>query len=711
MPVPASRAPPLYPRHTHPSQHMRDHDPACCPSPDVCFLCIMQEPNISKRSASISRLFKILPSDARSHVFSISVIWSSAMARPNEPDLVELGVFECMASLIWKGIRNRRWLLKDQNIFIPYYAAHIIGSYTMNRGDFAAKAVTEGVIPPLVELLRGRLTWVEQRVAVRALGHIAAFESLFGHVAAYSEILELAMELATSSLEIVYAHFIQTEENRLKYHRDLLTRGARGPQMELRKGEEWASQLQCWSLQLIHCFAMKDKYLPLVCRSGFLTRLPSMWGGLMNENSPAGMGLILTICQHKVGRRSIAACPRVVCALCNTARSSDDWQYMAVDCLLLLLQDSQTRKRVFDEAVMPLVDLAVQPCQGERKKVGNAILEVLLHQEIQSPMRCRTSGQTRYLLDELASQRQRWKWERSMSKDDLRVKQQAAHVVKLEGNAKFSSGDVVGAVYKYSEALSLCPLRATKERVVLYSNRAQCHLLLQDPEAALSDTTRALCLHKPLNGHGRSLWRRSQAYEMLGLSKESLLDAIMFINECSNVAGGEGTVCTVPDYAERLVKKQMRATWLFLEAARKHGDLDELQVDYSEATKYEYEEEEEEDDSEWETASESDMTLADDTTDQGSCSRDEGESEQHLENEKLDSYNHNLQKVFSAFKGMDLKKQFANEGNPLMELNGKGAHNSPLDKELLKKRIYNLIQERRLLNLQNELKKPANKDV
>lgn len=669
----------------------------------------MKEPNITKRNAAIARFFKLLPSDPRAHVLSISAIWSAAMARPYESDMVELGVFECMASLIAKGIRNRRWLLKEQNIFIPYYAAHIIGSYTMNRSDFAARAVAEGVIPPLLELLRGRLTWVEQRVAVRALGHIAAFESSFPAVAMHGEVLELAVELAVSSLEIVYSQFIGSEDKRLKYHRDLLTRGLRGPQMEMRKGEEWASQLQCWSLQLINCFAMKGKYLPIICRPGFLTKLPGMWGGLMNENSPAGMGLMLTICRHKVGRSSVAACARVVQALCNTARSSDDWQYMAVDCLLLLLQDLHTRKRVFDEAVAPLVDLAVQPCQGERKKLGNVIVEVLLHQEVQSPARSRASSQTRYLLDELASQRQRWKWEKAMSTDDLRVKQQAAHVVKLEGNAKFSSGDVVGAVYKYSEALSLCPLRATRERVVLHSNRAQCHLLLQDPESAISDTTRALCLHKPLNGHGRSLWRRSQAYEMLGLPKESLLDAIMFINECTNAMGDGTGGCTVPDYAERLVKKQMRATWLFLEAARKHGDLQEIEADYSEATKVEYEEEEEEEGSEWETASESDMTLADETTDQGSCSRDEGESDFTLEKEK--SENHNLHKLLSSFKGTDSKKQSANEGNPLMELSQKGKQNPPIDKELLKKRIYNLIQERRLLNLQNESQKLVSEDM
>nr|GEU54009.1 hypothetical protein [Tanacetum cinerariifolium] len=95
------------------------------------------------------------------------------MAHPNEIEFIEMGIFECMAALIWKGLKYCRWLCHDQNIYIFYYATHIIGSYTINMVDFAETAVNAGVIPPLADLLRGRLTWVEQRVVVRALGHLA----------------------------------------------------------------------------------------------------------------------------------------------------------------------------------------------------------------------------------------------------------------------------------------------------------------------------------------------------------------------------------------------------------------------------------------------------------------------------------------------------------------------------------------------------------
>ncbi|XP_027365795.1 uncharacterized protein LOC113872444 [Abrus precatorius] len=574
-----------------------------CPYPG-CFFCVMKEGNPSKRRASVLKFFRELPcQDDDGQVLPISGLWNTAMAHPNDPEFIELGIFECMAALIWKGLKNRRWLSHDQNIYIPYYAAHIIGSYTMNMEEFAESAVHAGVIPPLVELLRGRLTWVEQRVAVRALGHLATYASTFPAIASHGEILELSIQLAMSSLEIVYSHFYQYVDRRLSYHCDLLTRGMGGVEMESRKAEEWASQLQCWSLQLINCFAFKHEFLPTICKPEFLVKLPGMWGGLVNENSPAGIGLLRTICHQKLGRGPVASCPGIIEALCNIARSSDDWQYMAIDCLLWLLQDPNTCHKVIDKVVPALVDLAEITTLGDHKKLGDSIVNVLQECiQSQGSGRSSISSRTKEQIEDILNSKQRLKWEKNMPKEDLHIKQAAALVVKLEGNSLFSSGNISGAASKYSEALALCPMRSRKERVVLYSNRAQCHLLLQQPLAAISDATRALCLHKPVNRHAKSLWRRAQAYDMLGLAKESLLDAILFINECSQSNDPDLSLRQnkVPDYAERLVKKQMRAAWLFREAAIKHGGV-HSQGDGGDMYGPET------DDSEWETASESDI--------------------------------------------------------------------------------------------------------
>lgn len=182
--------------------------------------------------------------------------------------------------------------------------------------------------------------------------------------------LNFQCRLALSSLEIVYTHFYQFVDRRLSYHYDLLTRGMGGLEMESRKAEEWASQLQCWSLQLINCFAFKSEFLSVVCKPVFLVKLPGMWGGFVNENSPAGIGLLRTICHHKLDRPPVVNCPSVIETICNIARSSDDWQYMAVDCLLWLLQDSNTRHKVMDKAGLAPVDLAELSSLGDHKKLG-----------------------------------------------------------------------------------------------------------------------------------------------------------------------------------------------------------------------------------------------------------------------------------------------------------------------------------------------------
>ncbi|KAL0361429.1 UNVERIFIED_CONTAM: hypothetical protein Sradi_3827400 [Sesamum radiatum] len=215
--------------------------------------------------------------------------------------------------------------------------------------------------------------------------------------------------------------------------------------------------------------------------------------------------------------------------------------------------------QVSEKVVPTLIDLAEITTLGDHKKLGDLIINVL-EEFIQSPGTGRNSisSHPKEEIEELLASRQRLKWEKGMPKEDLHIKHAAALVVKLEGNSLFSSGDISGAASKYSEALALCPMR--------------------------------------------SLWRRAQAYDMLGLAKESLLDAILFINEFSQSTDPDLSLRQnkVPDYAERLVKKQMRAAWLFREAAIKHGGV-QCEGDAGDACG------QDSDDSEWETASESDV--------------------------------------------------------------------------------------------------------
>lgn len=541
-----------------------------------CFFSIMKEPNSSLRRARITKCFKemhLINDEER--ILVLAGLWNLAMTQPNEPEFPSLGIFECMVNLINKGINDQDWLFKGQNIYIPYYAVHIIGSYTMNKAEFAEKAVESGVIPPLMELFRGNMSWVEQRVAVRALGHLASYKSTFEHVASYEEeVVKLAMHLACTCLESVHKLFVhQNDKNkRLRYHRDLLTRGVGGLEMQKRKAEEWGSQIQCWSLHLLNCFAIKGRSLDLICKQDFLKELCGMWGGLVNHSSPFGVGLVRILCYSKKGRRGVAESKEVIVSLCNLSRSSDDWQYIGIDCLLLLLKDSYTRYKVIDIATLYLIDLVELRAIRGRPNVGERISITLLgdFKERKSKIK---NDEIRNALEELwVLKVGRRKREKVMSEKKVEEKRVIVSLMKQEGNHSFWAGEIEAAVMKYTEALDLCPLRLKKERIVLYSNRAQCYLLLNDPNAAISDTTRALCLSNPPNSHSKSLWRRSQAYDMKGLAKESLMDCLLFINGFTKSNTTKSHV-RIPYYAARMINKQMDLTRVFAQVESKASNI------------------------------------------------------------------------------------------------------------------------------------------
>ncbi|KAL2489275.1 ARM-repeat/Tetratricopeptide repeat (TPR)-like protein [Forsythia ovata] len=548
-----------------------------------CFFCIMKEQDSSMRRNAISEYLKHMPLiDDEELILVVSGIWNMAMTRPDDQELPYLGVFKCMANLIKKSINDRSWLFRNQNIYMPYYAAHIIGSYTMNNVEFAIEAVESGVIPPLLELLRGKMSWVEQRVAVRALGHLASYEKTFEFVAIYEEeVVKLSMNLASTCLGIVYTMFVGVKDTnkRLKYHSDLLARGVGGMDMENRKAEEWASQLQCWCIHLLNCFATKERSLDIICKQEFLKDLCEMWGGLVNHSSPAGVGLIRILCYTKVGRKSIAESRHVIENLCNLSRSSDDWQYMGIDCLLLLLKDPETRYKIIEIATSYLNDLIELRTLGIRSNFGETITRVLLNDFRRKNTKIKNPDVRRALEEIWSLKVERSKREKATSDEKLEEKRVLVNLLKEEGNHRFLVGEIDEAVLKYTEAIELCPLRYTNERIVLYSYRAQCNLLLRDPDAAISDATRALCLSSPPNSHSKSLWRRSQAYDMKGMAKESLMDCIMFINGCIKSKKAANQV-KIPYYAVRMISKQMDTTWLFkasqLKTSSNHPEMAKL---------------------------------------------------------------------------------------------------------------------------------------
>ncbi|GMH24058.1 hypothetical protein Nepgr_025901 [Nepenthes gracilis] len=532
---------------------MKTSDKSC--RKPFCFFCIMNEPNPSLRRPLLAEFFMKMPRRSdEEHVLVLSSLWKIAMTQPDDPEFPSVGIFECMANLILKAIKNKSWLLRHQNIYIPYYAAHIIGSYTLKNPEFAEKAVNSGVIPPLMELLRGKISWVEQRVAIRALRHLATHEAAFQHLSVHEkEIVELTINTASTCISIINNNFIKRKnKERLKYQSDLLTRGVGGLEFENRKAEEWTIQIQSSSLSLLERFAQKEKCLNLICKQSFLRILSEI---LAKKSSTAGFRLIRTLCNSKFGRFGVANSKEAIIRLCNTIRSSDHCRQIAIESLVLILKDPEARCMVLDIAALYLRDLV------EDQKVGEAITQILLqdYSKIKyGQMKLKCEKAQRALEEVWDIKVDRRKREKLMSREEVRERKAMASEMKREGNQLFLRREVEAAAMSYSKGLELCPLKNRKERIVLYSNRAQCYLLLKETEATIRDATRALCLSSEGHPHGKSLWRRAQAYDLRGMARESLMDCLLFTDGYRKEDRK-----MIPSYAARLISKQLNATSLF----------------------------------------------------------------------------------------------------------------------------------------------------
>ena len=98
-----------------------------------------------------------------------------------------------------------------------------------------------------------------------------------------------------------------------------------------------------------------------------------------------------------------------------------------------------------------------------------------------------------------------------------------------QGNQAFKQGRYQDAIDRYSEALE--EIQSTNfdknELTKCFSNRAQCHLNLQQYEEAIDDATRAL---EYVPSDQKSLYRRSIAFEKLGKINEAISDAQRLIS-------------------------------------------------------------------------------------------------------------------------------------------------------------------------------------
>lgn len=75
-------------------------------------------------------------------------------------------------------------------------------------------------------------------------------------------------------------------------------------------------------------------------------------------------------------------------------------------------------------------------------------------------------------LDKEVDEKELLEVEESLTDEEQEKRKQEAEELKSQGNESFKNKDYETSVAKYTEALNSCPTKFTKERSILYGNRA-----------------------------------------------------------------------------------------------------------------------------------------------------------------------------------------------------------------------------------------------
>ncbi|XP_003490923.1 tetratricopeptide repeat protein 1 [Bombus impatiens] len=111
--------------------------------------------------------------------------------------------------------------------------------------------------------------------------------------------------------------------------------------------------------------------------------------------------------------------------------------------------------------------------------------------------------------------------ELTLSEDEKEILKAEAEKYKDKGNDLFKSEEYQEAISMYTQGLRTCPLAYSKERSILYANRAAAKLICLDRESAISDCTKAIELNP---NYVKAYARRAKLYEETEKLDEALED-------------------------------------------------------------------------------------------------------------------------------------------------------------------------------------------
>ncbi|CAF0768493.1 unnamed protein product [Adineta ricciae] len=131
-----------------------------------------------------------------------------------------------------------------------------------------------------------------------------------------------------------------------------------------------------------------------------------------------------------------------------------------------------------------------------------------------------------------------------LSEEDKEKRHKESQASKDEGNDSFGRGEYQQALEKYSNAISLCPMKHTRDRAVIYANRAACLMKMEKYEAAVQSCTKSIELDPT---YTKPYIRRADSYKQIDKLEEALQDYQKILELDPNNAQARREVYVLPD--------------------------------------------------------------------------------------------------------------------------------------------------------------------
>ncbi|KAG1940433.1 tetratricopeptide repeat protein [Pimephales promelas] len=149
--------------------------------------------------------------------------------------------------------------------------------------------------------------------------------------------------------------------------------------------------------------------------------------------------------------------------------------------------------------------------------------------------------------------------EKDLTEEEKESRRKESLELKEKGNMQFKNGEHVDAEESYMAALRVCPVCYSKERSILFSNRAAARLHQDKKDSAISDCSKAIELNP---NYVRAILRRAELYEKTEKLDEALEDYKTVLEKDPGIPAAREACMRLPrqieERNEKLKEEMMR---------------------------------------------------------------------------------------------------------------------------------------------------------